>query len=788
MLLIPTYLVSNSNVVDRGTYSGKSLTLDGSADYLSRSASAGDSTQIGAIFGSFKRHSTGGTDYLWSIGSSSPYTTLNISSDTMSLYVDSAAISLRTDMKFRDPHHWYQYVILIDTTQATASDRVKLYIDGVRITDFSTETYPSLNYNSTSFGTADTSYIGRYYAGLYADVSYASQGVVDGLVTTIDDYGHFSETSGKWVIDVTVSSWGSEGYYLDFNDDRASTPDTTTTIYDQSGNSNNWTGNSLTTDSFTSDTPVDTSDTFNYLSGSDASTYSNGNRTVATTSGNDDVVVTSIPIPTTGKWGMKVTCDVNGGADTALVGVIANDAAFHAGSGVVSAAHNQFVYAENGNTYQNSTSATSSGYTTWGATNEIEVFFDADAGTVNFSVDGAAKEGAISVTAGKEYLFCIGSASGSAGSTFTIDTESALSDTDYKVLKSTNLPEHDNWKPQDNANIVLYTGDGVAIGSGGNSITGAGFAPDMAWLKDRDNVVNHRMFDSVRGGHKRLLVDTTAAETTTTEELATFDSDGFTLGSNVNVNGVGIDFWSLVAKAGGAASSNTDGSITSNVSTDGLNFSIVTYTGTGANATVGHGLAEAPDVILVKERDATGGWFIYHVNNTDAPETDYLQFTTAATADNNTIWNDTAPTSSVFSLGTGGSVNGSSDLYVAYCIKFGDVFTGGGYTGNGSTDGTFIPTDELLMFCQKGTNIARDWGISVHPSLGMNDVAGNPVGRYIFPNSSNAEANRGPASGTDWDCDYLSNGIKTRTIDGGMNSANTYIWWGIKKNGGQLSA
>ena len=217
-----------------------------------------------------------------------------------------------------------------------------------------------------------------------------------------------------------------------------------------------------------------------------------------------------------------------------------------------------------------------------------------------------------------------------------------------------------------------YTGNGST-----NAITFDGsenMQPDWLWLKKRAATGHHFSFDSVRGVDKRLQQNITNAESDTdTTWFRSFDTNGFTIGTEDNINDTGDNYVAWCWKAGGSASSNSNGSISSSVSANTTaGFSIVSWTGDGSNATIGHGLGAVPKWIIVKNREASEAWAVYHGSNTSAPETDYLILNTdAATTDGNTTWNDTAPTSSVFTVSTSPAVNSNTKDMIAYC--FADV-------------------------------------------------------------------------------------------------------------------
>jgi len=218
---------------------------------------------------------------------------------------------------------------------------------------------------------------------------------------------------------------------------------------------------------------------------------------------------------------------------------------------------------------------------------------------------------------------------------------------------------------------TLYTGTGAAA-SISNAVNGVSFQPDWVWIKSRSNALNSGLMDSVRGATKLLISNATNAEQTLTDELTSFNTNGFSLGvsSNGYTNYSPYTYVGWNWKAGGTAVSNTAGSITSSVSPNTTaGFSVVTWTGTASGATVGHGLGVAPKMIIIKNRSSVANWAVWHTSYGGSTNTDYqyLNDTMAkggGGAANN--WNGTAPTSSVFSVGDTAASNGSSALMVAY--------------------------------------------------------------------------------------------------------------------------
>jgi hypothetical protein len=317
-------------------------------------------------------------------------------------------------------------------------------------------------------------------------------------------------------------------------------------------------------------------------------------------------------------------------------------------------------------------------------------------------------------------------------------------------------------------NTKLYTGNG----STGHAITGVGFQPDWVWIKSRDEGSgnNHNAFDVIRGASKGLQPNDTDAEYTASSVHESFDTDGFTLGDNGQVNGSSENFVSWNWKAGGSASSNTDGSITSSVSANTTaGFNIVSWTGTGSTGTVGHGLGATPSMIIIKERNNATSWIVYHHKNTSAPATDYLLLnSTQATDDYADYFNDTEPTSSVFTIDTAGDINGSSDTYIAYCFAEKKGYSKfGSYLGSGSTSiGSFIHTGfKPAWVLLKQTDSAGSWNLYDNKRNGFN--VDNDL---ILVDAVNAEANA-------TFIDFLSNGFKIRDTDDDRNASNgTYIY------------
>ena len=319
-------------------------------------------------------------------------------------------------------------------------------------------------------------------------------------------------------------------------------------------------------------------------------------------------------------------------------------------------------------------------------------------------------------------------------------------------------------KPSDYFNTKLYTGN-----SSTQSITGVGFQPDWVWIKNRDTGNGHELFDAVRGATKTLYSDSADAEyTNATGSLTSFNTDGFTVGSGdgANKSGSGIASWNWLANGTGVA--NTDGSISSTVSANTTSgFSIVSYTGNAtAGATVGHGLGVTPDMFIIKVRSTSNNWGVYHKSMGETKAM-YLDGTSAETTDG---WlNNTAPDSSVFTLSGGNYGNTSGNTHIAYCFAEKQGYSKfGSYTGNGSTDGTFVYTGMKPSFVMiKRTDSADGWQMFDN----KRDLS-NPGIHRLEADSSAAEY-----TGQADHLDMYSNGFKPRYSGGNLNgSGATYIY------------
>jgi len=324
-------------------------------------------------------------------------------------------------------------------------------------------------------------------------------------------------------------------------------------------------------------------------------------------------------------------------------------------------------------------------------------------------------------------------------------------------------------KPTDYFNTVLYTGNGSVT-----THTGVGFQPDMVWIKERNGTNNHEINDAVRGANYQIYPNLTNAQTNAGGHLTAFASDGFTLGTDGAVNTNTNTYVSWNWKANGTGSSNSDGSVTSTVSANTTaGFSVVVYTGTGSNATVGHGLGAVPKMIFFKDRETAVDWGVYAEPNGNTKEM-YLS-TTDAAGTNTGAFNSTTPTSSVFTIGTSSRYNPSSKSVVAYCFVEKKGYSKiNSYTGNGSTAGPFVYTGfkpAWILSKRTDNSSGGEWCVLDNKRDTFNAA------------DAKLEANNSDAEETDEMYDILSNGFKITRGDGNINaSGGTYLYMAFAEN------
>jgi len=326
--------------------------------------------------------------------------------------------------------------------------------------------------------------------------------------------------------------------------------------------------------------------------------------------------------------------------------------------------------------------------------------------------------------------------------------------------------------PAKHFNTVIYTGNGST-----QSITGVGFQPDWTWIKERGAVNNHELYDVARGVTKRIYSDLTNAEDTNSTGLTAFGTDGFTLGGAGGTNNNSDTYVAWNWKAGGAASSNTDGDVTASVSANTTaGFSIVKFTSSSSSGamTVGHGLGATPQVVIVKDIGASGNWQTYFEGIGTANQ-QYLKLNaTDAVTNISGLWG-AGMTSSVIGIGVGVAVD-ANESDIAYCFAEKQGYSKfGSYTGNGSTDGAFVYTGfkpAWIMRKNIDGGVTESWVIEDNKRNTF-----NPVNEYLLADSNAAEGANA------FDTDFLSNGFKMRSNNDGTNrNATNYMYMAFAEN------
>jgi len=753
---------------------------------LSRTPASAGNRQKWTWSGWIKRGALGTNNCFFSQGNNIFVARFNNNTDVLEVYDVTGGpyqLQLITSQVFRDPSAWYHLVIATDTTQATASNRVKIYLNGTQITAFSTSTYYSQNYN-TEVNTTDVTnigalaFVGQYFDGYLTEINF-----IDGQALTQSSFGETDITTGVWKPKRYAGTYGTNGFYLPFTDNSALTTSSNAGLgKDFSGNGNYWTTNNIsitsgtTYDSMT-DVPTLTSATaanFAVLNPLNAETgmggtLGGGNLDLSGSGGKRSTIAAR-----TGKWYWEFRVNSGAGANFPMSGL------YVAGQGTYYPGYdgNSFGYFQGGAIYYNgSTSLTVSSYTDGDV---LGFAWDADTGKVYVAKNGtwqnsgnpAAGTGQVAtISTGVDRVVGAYNSSGSCSINFGQRPFAYTPPTGYVSLNTYNLPTSTILKGNTVMDATLYTGTLLS-----NAITNtAAFKPDLVWLKSRSAATGHEWTDSVRGVTKSLSSNSTAAEATDVQGLTAFNTNGFTVGTNTDYNNLAATYVAWQWQAGqGTNTTNTNGTITSTVSVNAsAGFSVVSYTGTAVNATVGHGLGVAPSFIVVKRRVTAGfNWVVWHSALTG------LQFlklnSTDAVGSAATVWNSTIPTSSVFSLGSDTTANPSAEACIAYCwAPIAGYSAFGSYTGNGSTDGAFVYTGfrpKWVMIKEIGAG-GTNWNI-----LDTSRDPYNVEQKYLAANLSDAE-------GTLALLDGLSNGFKLRNSVLSVNaSGNTYIYAAFAEN------
>jgi hypothetical protein len=713
-------------------------------------------------------------------GTDATFTTIGFTSSNTLLVSGLSVQWKNTTQVFRDPSAWYHIVITWDTTQATASNRVRVYVNGSQVTAFGTTFDPSLNFDG-AINQADVhalcaadGYSSGFFDGYLAEINF-----IDGQALTPSSFGSTNALTGVWQPAPYTGTYGTNGFYLKFTDNSTAAALGT----DFSGNSNTWTVNNIsitagvTYDSMT-DVPTLTSATasnfavMNPINSNLANTTLTANLTwTKSSSSNFAISYGSIGV-SSGKYYFEAT--ISSRSSFLALGFYNGSAGPFADADTDNARY-QLETGTISKTVNGSSSTVATGAST--SNGVIGIAIDCDAGEVSFYHTNTLQATATGLRTNQTYfprIYVDGTGNASVVNfNFGQQPFTYTPPTGFVALNTFNLPTATIVKGNTVMDATLYTGTGASL-----SVTNAAsFRPDLVWLKSRSNATDNELIDSVRGVTRSLISNSTAAEAVDTQGLTAFNSNGFTLGTDANYNGSARTFVGWQWQAGqGTNTTNTAGSITSTVSVNAsAGFSVVTYTGTGANATIGHGLGVAPRMIIVKDRSAVRNWGVYHASlgNTAAI---YLNVTNASSSQP-TFWNSTSPTSSVISVGTDDTTNRNTFTYVAYCFaEIAGFSKFGSYTGNGSADGPLVYTGFKPAFLMiKRTDSTGEWWMYDNKREPF-----NVMDTFLIANGSSAEI--GPDA-TSYGLDFVSNGFKWRSgLAASNGSGGTYIYMAFAEN------
>jgi len=775
--------------------------------HLSRTPSSASNRKTWTWSGWVRRSILGTRQQLFSAPSGNTYIEWQNDKIQIEEYSGGLIYKLAVSAVQRDPSAWYHFVFQLDTTQATAADRVKIYINGVRQETFSSASYPSQNHNSGingavlhkigAFpGTGDSGNF-YYFNGYLAEVNFC-----DGTAYDASSFGEFDD-NGVWQAKDTAGlTFGTNGFRLKFADNSGATA--TTLGKDTSANSNNWTPNNLSVaagagndslvDSPTNGTASSGGDpggsivgnyaTLNPLNLHSDITLSNGNLELTKTNNAYRTAVSTIGV-SSGKWYFEVkpTANVDGTMYIGIEQIVRIDKQISYQNG-----NNGFAWRAEGGFIQNDAMGSGSSYGSAGYTNNdvIGVAADLDNGSLTFYKNGTSQGAATIFNGGTlpsgTYFF--GVSPYASGATVQVNfgqrAFAYTAPSGYKSLNTANLPEPTIADGSQYFDTKLYTSTGADL-----AVTGLQFSPDFVWVKNRQTANHHGLFDIVRGPNKFLQSNRSNAESTTsgsgygTGTFNSFDANGFTVGSDVGANVTnypsGQPHVAWAWDGGSSTVSNTDGSITSNVRAQpSAGFSVVTADSLTAYTeySIGHSLNAVPQFIIGKNRAQGSQWDTYHVD-VGAGQLLRLNGTASATSAGSNDSNfSTTPTSSVFYF----KANGATNNYVFYCFAPVEGYSAmGSYEGNGNADGIFVHTGFKIAWLMikniDNYGSGYDWFIfdSKRDTYNTSDA-------ILKANLSGSESDSDSV-------DILSNGFKLRATTNGINlNAHTHVYLAFASN------
>ena len=786
----------------------QSCRLNG-AEYLERTYSGSPtSTTTGTLSVWFKKSANGNQDSMFTSGNGSGDSELNfriLDDNTMRLniYDGSSQVGsiISTDL-FRDTSAWYHFLALWDTSQATASNRLKMYVNGTQVTNLSDSTYPSQDQESYMFADGRKVAVGyQTWNGSGNVKGYLAEAYgIDGIAYTPSTFG--TSKNGVWIPKDASSAvtFGNGGFYLKFE----SSGDLGN---DSSGNNNDFTPSGLAAHDQMKGSPTFSSDdgnggnfaTLNPLASLAGVTFSEGNLKEADDNSGWQAMWSTMAVPS-GKYYFEAEF-TEGSRDRGYIGVAQSiDLATYQDSYYAGQTNNSAGwYSANGSVYINA-STTGSTLNTYTTDDIVGCAIDIDNGYVYFSkngtwedsgdpTSGATGTGGFSLSAstsgdswhlivsgwGSEFIVNYGQDPSFAGS---ITAGTAAPDNglglfkydvpaDYKALCAGNLPTPGADPAEDEGPENYFKV--LTPYAGGTTGHVTGFQPDLVWTKRTTAGQSNAVWDSSRGITKVLNTDASNAEATSSG-LTAFNSDGYDMGTYYNQSGDSYVSWSWKAN-GGTTAANTTGDIDSTVQVDAdRGFSIIQYTGSGtADDTVGHGLSDTPDFVIGTPLDSAGSNRVAWCNG--MANTAFLKLnTTAAQATSDQIMGVSSTT-----IAVGGNANLSSKSQLIYCWHNVEGYSRfGRYEGNGNSNGTYIFTGHRVSWVMiKRIDSTGSWHI-------YDDQRNtyNPADTYLL--ADGAGGNDTAASNA---IDLLSNGFKIRNTAAGLNaSGGDYIYASFAKN------
>ncbi len=787
----------------------------GSSSYLSFTPSGNGDRRKATLSFWFKKTTNGETYptmFCCNDSSGGHYMTITFYEDSLYFQTAPSADGLITTAKYRDTTAWYHCCWAIDTTQSTASNRVKCYINGTQITDFSTEQYPDQDSYLDICSTVAHAWghfvdYGRYFNGYIADAY-----IIDGQQLTPSSFTETKE--GALIPKAYEGSYGTNGVHLEFKQTGTGTASTSTIGADTSGNTHHYTSSGMgSDDSNIPDSPENNFATLGGLEKLQDFTLSEGNLKY-TTSTNQRGLIASTAIPNTGKHYFECrVLSLGASQDDVYIGVCEPD---KMRSNLTGTRGGATVSGAGGYTFNNY-----NGYAVLDGSNQsadsighqrsmpqiMGVAVDRDNNNIKFTWDGSSYSSTYSIPANVPLYVYVGSGGGTstAEGVFNFGQDStflgAISaggnadgnsngdfalavPTGYLALCSANLSEPtlspaQDEQATDHFQVYTFTGDANST----RTISGLNFQPDLLWSKARNQAFSHNLYDSSRGNDKAIQSNNSNAENTY-DLFNGFTSDGYntttdgSAGDLLNYNGG--TYVNFLWKANAGTTTTNDASATSVGTIDSVyqanttaGFSIVTYTGTGSAGSIAHGLGGVPEVMIIKNRSEAHSWSgTYHHKMASDPHTDYLNLSgSGAVVDDNTQWNDTAPTSTVFTVGTANNTNKSSNNYVGYFFRGIEGFSKfGSLTANGSADGTYCHIGfQPSLVIVKQSSATGDWNMIDTTRQGHNHANGLPVVR------ANSSAVEEQASGNQGQIDILSNGFKFRSAHSSFNTSGATV-------------